>query len=121
MKARVGLWLVFVFACLAVISGTRFTADMSAFLPASPTAAQQLLVDQLRHGPVARVLLLAISGPEQTAPQRAQLSRELTSRLGAAEGFAAVTNGTQLPGSGDQELLYKYRYLLGDAVEAPAR
>ena len=50
---------------------------MSAFLPSSPTAEQQLLVDQLRHGPVARLLLLAIDGPPETAPQRARLSQAL--------------------------------------------
>ncbi|MBA3477845.1 MAG: MMPL family transporter, partial [Lautropia sp.] len=118
MKVRIGLWLGLVAACLLVISGTRFTADMSAFLPASPTAAQQLLVDQLRHGPVARVLLLAIAGPAPSAPQRAQLSQALTQKLRGAEGFAAVTNGAQLPGGGEQELLFRYRYLLGDAVDA---
>lgn len=115
---RLALWLGFVVACLAVVAGTRFTADMSAFLPASPTAAQQLLVDQLRHGPVARVLLLAVTGPPETAAKRAQLSQSLATRLGKAEGFASVTNGAGLPGSGDQELLFKYRYLLGDAVDA---
>ena len=118
--ARLGqaLWLAFVVACVAVVASTRFTADMSAFLPASPTAAQQLLVDQLRHGPVARLLLLAIEGPPQTAPARARLSQALTERLRDAPGFASVTNGTALPGSGDQELLFGHRYLLGDAVGA---
>lgn len=118
MKIRLAIWLAFVVACLAVISGTRFTADMSAFLPASPTAAQQLLVDQLRHGPVARVLLLAIEGSPETAPQRARLSAALTQRLRDAGAFSSVSNGTQLPGDGDQQLLFEYRYLLGDAVDA---
>ncbi len=98
MKWRLAIWLGLVLACLAVISGTRFTADMSAFLPASPTAAQQLLVDQLRHGPVARLLLLAIEGSPETAPQRAHLSRTLATRLTDSGHFATVSNGAQLPG-----------------------
>ena len=118
MKRAGALWLAFVVACLAVVASTRFTADMSAFLPASPTAAQQLLVDQLRHGPVARLLLLAIEGPPETAPERARLSQALTDRLRDAPALATVTNGTALPGSGDQTLLFGHRYLLGDAVDA---
>ena len=115
---RRALWLAFVVACLVLIANTRFTADMSAFLPSSPTAAQQLLVDQLRHGPVARLLLLAIEGPRETAPQRARLSQALAARLRDAPGFASVANGAALPGSGDQSLLFEHRYLLGDAVDA---
>ena len=112
------LWLAFVLACIAVVATTRFTADMSAFLPATPTAAQQLLVDQLRHGPVARLLLLALEGPPQTAGERARLSQALVERLRDAPGFASVTNGAAPPGSGDEALLFEHRYLLGDAVEA---
>ena len=112
------LWLAFVLACSAVVATTRFTADMSAFLPAAPTAAQQLLVDQLRHGPVARLLLLALEGPPETAGERARLSQELVERLRDAPGFASVTNGATPPDSGDQALLFEHRYLLGDAVEA---
>ena len=37
---------------------------MSAFLPRSPNAAQQILVDQLREGVVSRLILLAIEGAE---------------------------------------------------------
>ena len=118
MKLRLAIWLAFVVACLALVSGTRFTADMSAFLPASPTAAQRLLVDQLRHGPVARVLLLAIHGSPETAPQRARLSQALAQGLREADAFSSVVNGTQPPGGDEQQLLFKYRYLLGDAVDA---
>ena len=118
MKVRIAVWLAFVAAFLAVVSGTRFTADMSAFLPASPTAAQQLLVDQLRHGPVARMLLLAVSGARETGAQRAQLSQALAQKLRESPAFASVTNGMQLPSGGEQELLFRYRYLLGDAVDA---
>jgi predicted exporter len=118
MKFRFALWVAFVVACLTVVSGTRFTADMSAFLPASPTAAQQLLVDQLRHGPLARMLLLAVHGSAETAAERAQLSQALAQRLRQAPGFASVSNGLQLPEGGEQETLFRYRYLLGDAVDA---
>jgi predicted exporter len=117
MLARL-LWLAFVLACAAIVANTRFIADMSAFLPASPSAEQQLLVDQLRHGPVARLLLLAIEGPPETAAARARTSEAMTARLRETPGFASVSNGAALPGSGDQALLFEHRYLLGDAVDA---
>ena len=46
------LWLVFVASCLAVVARSHFTADLTAFLPKTPTAEQQLLVDQLKDGVV---------------------------------------------------------------------
>ena len=47
----------------AIIVNTRFSTDMSAFLPRSPNPAQQILVDQLREGVVSRLILLAIRAP----------------------------------------------------------
>ncbi len=118
MKLRLAAWLAFVLACLVVIAGTRFTADMSAFLPASPTAAQQLLVDQLRHGPVSRLLLVAIEGDPATSDERAVLSRALIDALADDPAFAAVANGARPPDQEEQSLLFRYRYLIGDAVES---
>ncbi len=34
----IALWLAFLAACVAIISQTRFTTDLSAFLPRTPTA-----------------------------------------------------------------------------------
>jgi predicted exporter len=44
-RRAIALWLAFVVACGIVISQSRFTADLSAFLPSSPTEAQQLLLN----------------------------------------------------------------------------
>ena len=48
------LWLAGMLACLLVIVQTRFVADLSAFMPRTPNVRQQLLIDQLRDGAVAR-------------------------------------------------------------------
>ena len=69
------LWLLAMLAGAAIVWNSRFTADMSFFLPARPTAEQQVLVDQLKEGAVARLLMVAIDGGD--AAQRAALSREL--------------------------------------------
>ena len=40
----IGLWLAGLVLSAIVITRTEFTADMSAFLPRSPTPVQQILV-----------------------------------------------------------------------------
>ena len=46
-RAVLVLWLVVLAAAGFVIWRTPVSADLSAFLPRSPTPAQQLLVDEL--------------------------------------------------------------------------
>ncbi|NMG54449.1 MMPL family transporter [Aromatoleum aromaticum] len=107
-------WLAFVGLSVAVVSQTRFTSDLSAFLPASPTAEQQVLVDQLRDGMVSRLLLLGIEGGD--AATRAALSRELARRLRTDTAFGVVANGEPVHRERDQALLFGNRYLLSPAV-----
>jgi predicted exporter len=117
-KARwvVGLWLSFMLCCALLISQTRISTDMSAFLPQHPNAAQQLLVDQLRDGAVSRMLLLGIEGSD---PQtRAVLSRTLATRLQRDGQFTAINNGDSSGFERDRTLLYKQRYLLSSRVTA---
>ena len=87
----VGAWLVFVLACTVIISRTEFSADLSAFLPRSPTPAQQILVEQLRDGVVSRLILLGIEGGEPAA--LAETSKRLAATLRKDERFAVVNNG----------------------------
>ena len=69
------LWLLAMLVGAAIVWNSRFTADMSFFLPAHPTAEQQVLVDQLKEGVVSRLLMVAIEGGDEK--QRATLSRAL--------------------------------------------
>ena len=85
------IWLLAMLAGAAVVWNSRFTADMSFFLPARPSAEQQVLVDQLKDGAVARLLMVAIVGGD--GGQRAALSRDLRGRLARMPEFAAVQNG----------------------------
>ena len=79
LPAALLAWLAFVAACVAVIAQTRFTGDLSAFLPGKPTAEQQVLVDQLKNGMVSRLLLIGIEGGDAKA--RADVSRTLARTL----------------------------------------
>lgn len=107
-------WLAFVGLSVAVVSQTRFTSDLSAFLPASPTAEQQVLVDQLRDGMVSRLLLIGIEGGNATT--RSALSRELARRLRADPAFGVIANGEPVHRERDHALLFGNRYLLSPAV-----
>ncbi len=108
------LWLVFVAACVAVISRSLFTADMSAFMPRNPTPTQKIMVEQLRDGVVSRLILVGVEGAP--APVLAQLSKGMAAQLRTASELAAVNNGEQAGMEKDFDLLWRNRYLLSDAV-----
>ena len=107
-------WLVGVALCCIVIGRTTFTADLSAFLPQSPTKEQQVLLDQLRDGVVSRLILIGIEGGN--APLRAGLSKEVAKRLRANPEFLTVNNGEPVNADRDQAYLFGNRYLLSPAV-----
>ncbi|HEV7618006.1 MAG TPA: MMPL family transporter [Burkholderiaceae bacterium] len=107
-------WLVGVALCCIVIGRTTFTADLSAFLPQSPTKEQQVLLDQLRDGVVSRLILIGIEGGN--APLRAGLSKEVAKRLRADPEFVTVNNGEPVNADRDQAYLFGNRYLLSPAV-----
>lgn len=114
----IALWLVFLLACAGIISRTQFTTDLSAFMPRTPTAEQQLLMDQLRDGLASRLILVGIEGAD--APTRARLSKQIAQRLRANPDFVSVNNGEPVDTERDRDFLFKNRYLLSPAV-TPAR
>ncbi|KVX94890.1 MMPL family transporter [Burkholderia ubonensis] len=107
-------WLLGLLACGFAISRASFTADLSAFLPRSPSAGQRVLVDQLRDGFVSRLILVAIDG--DTATARAVLSRRMAAALRDDPQFAAVNNGEPVNDARDQQFIVAHRYLLSPAV-----
>ncbi|PKO91406.1 MAG: hypothetical protein CVU16_08025 [Betaproteobacteria bacterium HGW-Betaproteobacteria-10] len=110
------LWLLAMLAGAAIVWNTRFTTDMSFFLPAHPTPEQQVLVNQLQEGAVARLLMLAIAGGEPE--ERAALSRDLRGRLVKMPEFVSVQNGEASSQDADRAFLFEHRYLLSPAVTA---
>jgi predicted exporter len=112
------MWLALAAACIFVIARTQFSTDLAAFLPRSPTPAQQMLVDELRDGVVSRLTLVGIEGAPQD--RLAAVSRGLAARLEHDARFAHVANGAQDRLRVDGEFLLRNRYLLSGAV-APER
>lgn len=115
-KSRVAvvIWLLGLLVAAAVISRTRFSPDMTAFLPRSPLPAQRVLVDQLREGVVSRLVLLAIEGaPPDTLTA---LSKALAGELRHDAAFGLVSNGDAADYVKDRDLLWNHRYLLSPRV-----
>ena len=112
--AAIGLWLVFLLACGAIIGRTHFTADLSAFLPRTPTPAQQLLIDQLREGIASRLILVGIEGADSSA--RARISKQLAAGLRTNSAFVTVNNGEPVNTERDRAFLFNNRYLLSPTV-----
>lgn len=118
MKARAAtaLW-----ALLLVIAGlfaarVHVDSSLNAFLPRAHSSDQRLLLDQLRSGPAARLVLIGIRGADtQRLPV---LSRGLAARLEADKRFSRVANGTAGALRHSGELLLRYRYLLTPAQRA---
>jgi predicted exporter len=110
------LWLAGALLCAAVIQQSRFSTDLSAFLPQAPSAEQKVLLDQLRDGVVARLILVGIEGGD--AASRSALSKAVAKRLRADSAFAAVSNGEPVNAEADQRFLFAHRYLLSPKVDA---
>lgn len=117
-RTSIVLWLAFILACGFIISRSQFTTDLSAFLPRSPTPAQQMLLEQIRDGLASRLILVGIEGAD--ASTRARLSKQIAQRLRADPAFVSVNNGEPVSAERDRAFLFDHRYLLSPAV-TPAR
>lgn len=108
------LWLALLLACTLVIAKTRFVSDLSAFMPKTPNARQQLLVDQFRDGIIGRLIMVGIEGGD--AAERAQLSHALADRLSKTGEFVGVQNGDPATEQRDRAYFFGNRYLLSPDI-----
>ena len=68
------LWALLALLAAVIVTRATYTADLSAFLPRRASPTQRLLVEQLRAGPAAHLILAAIEGGD--ARGRAQVSAD---------------------------------------------
>lgn len=115
-RHALALWLLFVVAAGGITLRTNYVADLSAFLPRSPSAEQAVLLDQLRSGIAARLVLIGIEGG--TPEQRSSASLEYAKALRASGAFDAVHNGDNSQFEATGKFLFEHRYLLSPAVDA---
>jgi len=120
MSARragvIAAWLTCVALAALVVARARYVTDLSAFLPATPTPMQRLLVDQLREGPASRVILIALEDGD--ADMRARISVAMARRLRLDREFIRIENGEPVTADRDREFLFQHRYLLSETVTA---
>jgi predicted exporter len=110
------IWLAFTVAAALVAGRSRYIADLSAFLPAAPTRGQALLLEQLKSGAAARLVLIGIEGGDSAV--RADASRALATALRAGGRFDTVSNGDGADFQATGRFLFDHRYLLSPAVDA---
>jgi predicted exporter len=108
------LWLLLLALSGLVVVRARYSADLSAFLPRSPSATQQLLVQQLRDGLASRLILIGIEGAD--AATRAQVSHALAATLRARPEFISLSNGEAASEKQDREFIFQHRYELSGAL-----
>ncbi|HZV63271.1 MAG TPA: MMPL family transporter [Methylophilaceae bacterium] len=114
VRTAIFTWLAFILACGIIISRSHFTTDLSAFLPRTPTAEQQLLMDQLKDGLASRLILVGIEGAD--ASTRADLSKHMARQLRDDPYFVTVNNGEPVNTERDRAFLFENRYLLSPTV-----
>jgi predicted exporter len=104
-------WLLLLLGAAAVvITAPPAKDDLAQFLPDAVTLEQQLLLDEIRQGPGARLIMLELAGG--TSERLAQASTSLAATLQRSGHFERVVNGAA---SMDGELsrpLFDHRYLL---------
>jgi predicted exporter len=123
LRPAIVLWLAVVSVAVIVIIGTRFSSDMSAFLPRHPSPGQQVLVDQIQNGAASRLILTAVENVP--LPVLTALSRNFAQKLRGSDSFALVNNGDQtdaagIGGDADRDFLWRNRYLLSPQI-TPSR
>ena len=110
------LWLLLVIGAVGTALRTHYVADLSAFLPRAPSAEQAVLLDQLRSGIAARLVLIGVEGG--TPEQRSAASLQYAKTLRASGAFDAVHNGDNSAFEATGKFLFDHRYLLSPAVDA---
>ena len=108
------IWAAGVCIAIAIVARATYVADLSAFLPQTPTPAQRLLVDQLRDGIASRLIIVAIEGADSAT--RARASKSMAQQLRADTRFTSISNGEAAAVDRDRDYLFKHRYALSEAV-----
>ena len=105
------IWLLLLLGA-AVIVATAPPAkdDLAQFLPDAVTREQQLLLDEIRQGPGARLIMLELA--EGSSKRLSQASNSLAATLQRSDHFERVLNGAASMDTDLSRLLFDYRYLL---------
>ena len=117
-KTRFTVWLLWLVSIalgsVFAVTSIPVETELPLLFPSSGSISQQLFVDQLQSGPTSRILLLGIQGAEPSILAKA--SKELAAAMRNHRHFLHVYNGEQTKGMLDQDLLFRYRFLLSPTI-----
>jgi predicted exporter len=108
------IWALTALAAVVIAGRASYTADLSAFLPRRASATQRVLIEQLREGPAAHLIIAAVAGSD--AETRAAVSQQMALRLRSDRSFLAIDNGDAARLERDRQFLFEHRYLLSPRV-----
>lgn len=115
---RIALWLPWLGFCIWIAGWrTPIGTDLTFFLPERAGILETVLVQQMREGPAARLLMIALSGAERG--ELASAARRLGERLRTRPDFDSVEFGgdLRLPERLEQRF-FPYRYALSPDFSA---
>jgi len=113
-KTATRIWALTALVAAVIAIRASYTTDLSAFLPRRASATQTLLVEQLREGPAAHLIIAAIAGAD--AETRAAVSHQMALRLRTDPAFLSIDNGNAAELERDREFIFEHRYLLSPRV-----
>ena len=113
-QLALGVWLIVLGIATVLTSHARYSTDLTAFLPRSPSVLQRLLVRQLRAGPSSRLILIGIEGAD--AGERARISNAMAAALRGRPEFTLIANGAAAGSEAEQSLAFAHRYQLSATV-----
>ena len=117
----IAVWLAGSAAAAVVAIRANYVADLSAFLPAAPTAEQAVLLDQLKNGAASKLVMIGIAGGGDSAAAaaaRAEASKRLAQVLRNDRRFTSVNNGDTSAYGDAGRYVFAHRYALSPAVDA---
>ena len=108
--STLALALVLVVCAAILVRGLRVDSDLGQFLPRAEDPVADLLIDELRDGPTARGLLIAVSGA--SSEQLAAVSRRLREGLSRDRRIRRIENGSRGMDAELRNWLVEHRYRL---------
>ena len=96
MNRRAAIRIAAAAAILGLLTWATFSSihigrDLSFFQPAALSETSQIAVEQVRHGPASRLILIALE--DAPAPKLAELSKRLAAELNTSPAFLHAANG----------------------------
>lgn len=102
----------------AVFRSVALRSDIVDFLPSGRSEATRLMLQELRSGAAANLILVGVEGA--SVPELARLSRTMTGELARSDLFSFVAAGDTEPDPAAEQLLFTRRYLLSPVVTSDA-